>query len=258
MKIVSFVLLTCFSCGLAYGQAALDIPVHLSAKTFTVNTVNKDNGNKVSESTAGVSISKGAVDIRTHEERGEGKDMTVTESVRRYRIDNNSMYPVSSLTKVIKGQYIISETELIFGSKKAKYIHKDHPKNKTQTKEIELKPDMLQAQDIWLYFAEMIRSGDKERSFSIIIPTGDGFRMKAAFSGRTERIKVQGTEKMSVKVAMKPDLGLISAVIGDAYFWFDAEPPHGMLRYEGLERGPGSPVVVQEVSVEKKGETNDK
>ncbi|MDA2923981.1 DUF3108 domain-containing protein [Acidobacteria bacterium AH-259-L09] len=63
-----------------------------------------------------------------------------------------------------------------------------------------------------------------------------------------ERVKTPAGDFNCYKVEMDVDLGflnLFKVFVPDTHFWFTVDPPHFWVRYEGLERGRGSPKVVR-------------
>lgn len=65
-----------------------------------------------------------------------------------------------------------------------------------------------------------------------------------------ERVKTPAGEFDCYKVEMVPALGILNVLrpfIPKTYFWFAVNPPHAWVRYEGLENGPGTPLVVMDL-----------
>lgn len=64
-----------------------------------------------------------------------------------------------------------------------------------------------------------------------------------------EPITIKGESIECYKIEMIPDLGalsLIGAFVPKTYFWYTVSAPHKFMRYEGLESGLGTPVIVME------------
>jgi hypothetical protein len=75
------------------------------------------------------------------------------------------------------------------------------------------------------------------------------YKVNARYKGK-ERIVVGNQEVDCYKLQMLPDLGFFNFLrvfIPKTYFWFEAKPPHFLVRYEGLESGLGTPYVVVEI-----------
>jgi hypothetical protein len=66
-----------------------------------------------------------------------------------------------------------------------------------------------------------------------------------------ERIKTAAGEFECYKIEVVPHLGplnLFRPFFPKTFFWFAVAPPHFWVRYEGPENGPGTPVIVMELS----------
>ncbi len=64
-----------------------------------------------------------------------------------------------------------------------------------------------------------------------------------------ETITVKGKEVECYKLELIPDLGalgFVGAFVPKNYFWYTVSKPHRFMRYEGLESGIGTPVIVME------------
>jgi len=64
-----------------------------------------------------------------------------------------------------------------------------------------------------------------------------------------ETITLKGKAIECYKIELVPDLGalnLIGAFVPKTYFWYTTSTPHKFMRYEGLESGMGTPVIVME------------
>jgi len=64
-----------------------------------------------------------------------------------------------------------------------------------------------------------------------------------------ETITLKGKTIECYKIELVPDLGalnLIGAFVPKTYFWYTTSTPHKFMRYEGLESGMGTPVIVME------------
>ncbi len=64
-----------------------------------------------------------------------------------------------------------------------------------------------------------------------------------------ETITVKGRDVECYKLELIPDLGalgFVGAFVPKNYFWYTVTKPHRFMRYEGLESGIGTPVIVME------------
>lgn len=64
-----------------------------------------------------------------------------------------------------------------------------------------------------------------------------------------ETITLNGKIMECYKIELVPDLGalsLLGAFVPKTYFWYTTSTPHKFMRYEGLESGLGTPVIVME------------
>jgi hypothetical protein len=66
-----------------------------------------------------------------------------------------------------------------------------------------------------------------------------------------ERVKTRAGEFECYKIEVVPHLGalnLFRAFFPKTFFWFTVAPPHFWVRFEGPENGPGTPLIVMELS----------
>jgi hypothetical protein len=79
------------------------------------------------------------------------------------------------------------------------------------------------------------------------------YNVTLEFRGR-ETIRIAPGTVDCYKVELVPHLGALDAfrfLYPKAYFWFAVESPHGLVRYQGLESGPGGPdVIIERLSVQ--------
>jgi hypothetical protein len=64
-----------------------------------------------------------------------------------------------------------------------------------------------------------------------------------------ETLKTESGPVSCYKLELVPHLGLLNVFkvfYPKSYFWFSAAAPHGWVRYQGLENGPGTPEIVIE------------
>ena len=135
-----------------------------------------------------------------------------------------------------------------WSKRSAQYYKKEHDQNKESTKTYDLTDQTFPLQAIAFYFQNLIDNKIKEDSFVMINPDGENYKMNTKVSYKPETLTVQGKKISCYKIEMKVDLGLISAFVPSLNCWYRATKPHTFVRYQGLEKGLGSPNIIQEIT----------
>jgi len=85
------------------------------------------------------------------------------------------------------------------------------------------------------------------RSFYLLTSEPRLYKIDIKVIGK-ENIKLPIGEREAIKIRIVPNLGLLTgiakALVPPTYLWFEKEVPHIWLKYEGLESGLGSALVI--------------
>jgi hypothetical protein len=118
-----------------------------------------------------------------------------------------------------------------------------------KVKEFEFKENMVDKQNLAVWLMTYPFEKKKDLDFHLLTHAPAMYKMNMKYKGK-ERIKIGNSEVDCYKLEMLPDLGLLNFMrvfFPKTYFWYEVEPPHNFVRYEGLESGLGAPYVVIEV-----------
>jgi len=172
-----------------------------------------------------------------------------TEMLTYYLLKNNRISVYSDETKNSKNGKL-EETILItfdWEDKKAYYTKTNHKNGKTYTKSYKINAKTISTRGLTFYFQNLINAKKKEDKFKMITEDGKIFNMTAWVFYQPEEVKINKKKIGCYRIKIKPDLGWISMVIPDLNFWYKAESPHTFVRYQGLEKGLGTPEIIQEI-----------
>jgi hypothetical protein len=150
------------------------------------------------------------------------------------------------LERVVTGAdgKVLEKTRKIFDQKSGKArFEREGPDGVVKTKELDAPEDTIATEGI----ATALRSLPFGTPLEAHLMTGEPHVYKIT-------LKPEGREKITTpagtfdcfKVRLIPELGVLSfvnAFVPDSTFWFQADPPHLWVRYEGLESGLTSPRV---------------
>ncbi len=100
--------------------------------------------------------------------------------------------------------------------------------------------------DLGVFFQNMLLKDLNDVPFTVLFQNGNSLNLRARCVGE-EEVAAKAGKFTCKKFEMAPDFQLISMIAPKIYFWFEAKPPYRYVRYEGPERGPFSPTVVQEL-----------
>ncbi len=166
-----------------------------------------------------------------------------------YTLKDNLLSTLSHRIEISKEAEPFATTRIDFNwdKMKASFVTRNYESGKSKTKNINLTKKTILAQSLTIYFQYLINKGVKEDDCKIIIPAGNIYKMKIKISYQPEEIDVQGKKTECYKIEMKPDLGFLSIFVPGLNFWLKSDAPHDFVRYEGPEKGPLSPTVIQEI-----------
>lgn len=167
-----------------------------------------------------------------------------------YTLKDNLLSTLSHRIEISKEAepFAITQIDFNWDKMKASFVTRDYESGKSKTKNINLTKKTILAQSLTIYFQYLIDKGVKEDDCKIIIPAGKIYKMKISISYKPEEIDVQGKKTECYKVEMKPDLNFFSIFVPGLNFWLKSDAPHDFVRYEGPEKGPLSPTVIQEIT----------
>ena len=114
-------------------------------------------------------------------------------------------------------------------------------------KEFEFKDDLVDRENLGLFLSNYPFEKKKDLSFHLLTHEPSLDKMIIKYKGRETINMVK-----CYKLEMTPDLGvlkILNAFIPKIYFWYECEPPHNFIKYEGLESGLNSPYIILESRV---------
>ncbi|OGC06074.1 hypothetical protein A2230_02590 [candidate division WOR-1 bacterium RIFOXYA2_FULL_36_21] len=256
MKNLIFVLLFVLSfSSFASGLYKIPVPKNLFNTEFSINTYLQENKKLVTEE-------KTTFQKQTEE---NGDFLVITSKIKtldkdgkyfyttnqaNYQLENNKISAYAQTTKINKEATPYQDLSLTFdwADKEAIFNKKDYKTDKKTSKTIKLTPKTMTARGASFYFQNMITNNIKEDKIKMIIPDGNTYGMNIFISYSPENIKIGDKNISCYRVDLKPDMGFLSGIIPVMHFWFSINAPHPFIRYTGLERGPGSPEIIQEIS----------
>lgn len=125
--------------------------------------------------------------------------------------------------------------------------YNDYVRKEKVGKTVPLEPALVAVMDLDLYLSSLPARGVRAEKLKALLPNGQTFGFLLKLTDQPETVTVKGRSLLARRVELKPDLGLISAVIPNVNYWLDNEPPHELVRFAGPISGPGSPDVFQEI-----------
>jgi len=131
---------------------------------------------------------------------------------------------------------------------------------KTRRQEFEMGAALVDIKDIVLYLrrfpfpspAEVKagKGGDRALEFKLLNETPETYSVRVVHQGIEEVTTPAGVFSCH-KLRLVLDLGILTFVgkllAPDLYMWFTVEPPHFWVRYQGMEEGPKTPVIISEL-----------
>lgn len=113
---------------------------------------------------------------------------------------------------------------------------------------LNLKGETADKQDLAFYLMNYPFDERNELDLLVVDHTPAIFPMTVKYRGKGF-LDSGGRSVLCHKLEMLPDIGFLNFLrifLPKTYLWFEAEPPHYFVRYEGLESGLGTPYVVVE------------
>jgi hypothetical protein len=126
-------------------------------------------------------------------------------------------------------------------------VYNDYVRKEKANKRVPLERAMVAIMDLDLYLSSLPARKIKEEKLKALLPNGQTFGLLLKLIDQPETVTVKGKPLPARRIELRPDLGLISAVIPNVNYWLNSQPPYELVRYSGLISGPGSPDVVQEI-----------
>lgn len=183
-------------------------------------------------------------EIVTIEKRGHGFFGSDTiyktwNSKGTFSLINNKMIPLEVKDVFYdKSGNIVNSVEKKYDAKSGKIICIVNGKQRV----FNLKDDVVD--DMNLSFMMTNFPFEKQSiNFHLLTLEPDLYSFTGKFLG-TEVLNVNGVQKTCYKLKLTPNLGMLGVFAPDSYFWVDAKAPHDFVRYEGLESGLNTPMIV--------------
>ncbi|OGC37016.1 hypothetical protein A3J90_05485 [candidate division WOR-1 bacterium RIFOXYC2_FULL_37_10] len=251
--IVCFLFFLVFS-SFSFGLYKVPSPNPLPTKEVRFDSYLKDSGSLVAEETLTFQkqeTKKGSFLVLNSKIKTKDKDGKYFYSTNQanYLIEDGALSSASQTTKIDKESASYQDLSLKFdwAKNKAVFSKKDYVANENSSKTIKLTPKTMTARGSTFYLQHMIANKIKKDQIKMIVPNGATYDMNVSINFSPKVLKVSGKMISCYKVSMKPNIGFLSMALPEMTFWFAEEAPYSFIRYEGLERGPGSPEIIQEI-----------
>src|SRR3989339_347306 len=219
MKNLIFVLLFVLSfSSFASGLYKIPVPKNLFNTEFSINTYLQENKKLVTEE-------KTTFQKQTEE---NGDFLVITSKIKTLDKDGKYFYTTNQANYQLENNKISAYAQTTKINKEA-----------TPYQDLSLTFDWADKEAIF---------NIKDDKIKMIIPDGNTYGMNIFISYSPENIKIGDKNISCYRVDLKPDMGFLSGIIPVMHFWFSINAPHPFIRYTGLERGPGSPEIIQEIS----------
>jgi hypothetical protein len=200
-------------------------------------------------------------EVKVSEMIYDSKDFLVTHAVTRgkdverktvsyYTIKDGLLTAYSHAVETSKEArpYQLVEIYYDWNRNEASFKLKDWEKKKNVSHSVKLTDQTIFARDTTILIPSLICQKVKEAKISLLIPTGNLFKVRAIFSYAPEELVINGKKASCYRVELKPDFILISWIAPRITLWYLASPPYNFVRYEGPLGGPFSPTVIQEIT----------
>lgn len=116
------------------------------------------------------------------------------------------------------------------------------------TKTFDLNPNTLDRDIMGRLLPNFPFESGEDTNFYLVTHEPALYNITMKLRGK-ETITVKGKDTECYKLELIPDLGalgFVGAFVPKNYFWYTVSKPHRFMRYEGLESGIGTPVIVME------------
>jgi len=246
MKTISVLVCSLILCSQAIAFYQIDYPGALLDKPVKVESRLKDSGKLVnSEVYETVMSGKNLVTSISGTSTDDKGNTYKTQSYVYYTLKNNKLSSLAQTTVMTREGKPFASTQINFdwSKMKAYFSAKNLVTGQTGSKTINLTPKTMLTQSTSFFFPMLIAKNDPQENFSLIIPTGDLYGMKASVN--LTPASVNGKQCLSVK--MNADAGLLSGILPDMLFYYEQDGTHSFVQYVGPNQGPFSPVVIQKV-----------
>ena len=254
MKVTARIVLLVFGIGVlacpSFAIKGTYFPMYFLSGNFATSTVNKDSGQVIEKATystqkrtwSGKTYIVASIN-NTREEKGR----TIKERIDRYYTvsgDKVSTYNITMVSTAEGRTYQYSRKSFDWGDGTLSLEFADYLTGKQVLKTIPLSGRLVDYQDLTFYMYDMVVSSDKKRSITLMFPDGGTVPIALSSDYSVQQISLQGKTVNCYRIGLKPDFGLLSNLIPDSGYWFEAAPPYRFIKYEGTLKGPGSPNVI--------------
>src|SRR3989339_250784 len=214
---------------------------------FTIRL--KDSGKVLALQTTRLSKDNSTITDATFARRSDNGTARNIQTLTRYVLNNNKLTVLFQQATVYKEGKTCQTRQFNFNwdNYKASLEMRDNIKNTVNTKNIKLTAKTVLAGASNYYFQNLISRNIQQDKFTMLTNDGDIYNMSVNISYVPQTIALQGKNIACFRVDMKADLGLFSIVAPNMAFYFNAKPPYDFVRYEGLESGPNSPNIIEEM-----------
>lgn len=243
---------------LLISAAMLDYCSAAPLKTLPIET-GKDSIVAFEKSTGAVRWKSNLSTVRT---TFNGKPFIYTEEIGKGKYGKDNAYK----TWTVKGYYMIDTNSL--SPYEVKLEMKDAKGNQVfaldksynyeakkvicdvngSSKNFDLNPNTLDRDIMGRILPNFPFDSGEDTTFYLVTHEPTLYNITMKLRGK-ETITVKGKDVECYKLELIPDLGalgFVGAFVPKNYFWYTVSKPHRFMRYEGLESGIGTPVIVME------------
>ena len=166
----------------------------------------------------------------------------------------NLLCPIYTISKVKnkQGEPIFTlRKDYDYQNQKIIIIKTDPQQNVIDSAEFPLKNNTADFVTLVFSLKPFIQKADKKETvrFNLLSSEPQLYKIIARFE-KEEKIKIDAREIEAIKIRLTLDKGMLNLILAKlirpAFIWYEKDPPHAWLKYEGLESGKHSPYVIIE------------
>ena len=242
------------------GVSALGVPsLALKNTYFPMYFLNADFSSSTTDKSSGAEIER---TVYTTQKRASGGKTYIIASIKNTRTENSKkIYEKIDRYYVLNGNKVSTYNITLISTKEGRtyqYSQKsfdwedgmlvsefiDYSSGKQVSKTVTLTPNLIDYQDLTFYMYDMVINSAKRRNISLMFPDGGSVPISLSTDYSIQPVTLNGKQINGYRIGIKPDFGILSNLIPDSGYWFESDPPHRFMKYEGTLRGPGSPNVI--------------
>ncbi|GEM_PF-3224411 len=228
----------------------ISFPVYFLGNGFSTSTVDKNSGLEIERavySTAKRTFSGKSFIVAVVDNTRTEKGRAIKEKIDRYYTlsgDKISTYNITMVSTAEGRTYQYSRRSYDWGDGTISVEFADYLTGKQVLKTVPLSGSIVDYQDLTFYMYDMVVNSAKKRNITLMFPDGGTVPIALSSDYSVQQISLGNKTVNCYRIGLKPDFGLLSSLIPDSGYWFEAAPPYRFIKYEGTLKGPGSPDVI--------------